>query len=137
MAIVPGKSATLYVGLSSPATVKVAKAKEPTFDRSPTKADTTTNDSGLGSEHEVVRVDGDCAIKCVTDKDDPGQIILRNAARNGTKIFAEYREYGDGSTLPGERFQCSVTMKRSSGVNDYAMSDFTLSPSGAVTTVTQ
>lgn len=137
MAITPGKVATLYVGLTSPATVKVAKAKEPSFDRSPTKADTTNNDSGLGSEHEVVRVDGDCTIKCITDKDDPGQIILRNAARNGTKIFAEFREYGDGSGLPGERFQCSVTFKRSHGINDYAMSDFTLSPSGTVTPVTQ
>ena len=137
MAITPGKNATLYVGTSSPATVKVAKAKEPSFDRSPTKADTTTNDSGLGSEHEVVRVDGDCTIKCITDKDDPGQVILRNAARNGTKIFAEYREYGDGTGLPGERFQCSVMMKRGAPINEYAATDFTLSPSGTVTLVTQ
>lgn len=137
MATTPGKVATLYVGLTATPTTKVAKSKEPSFDRSPTKADTTTNDSGLGSEHEVVRVDGDCAFKAITDKDDPGQVILRNAARTGTKIYAEYREYGDGTGLPYERFQCSVTMKRASPINEYAATDFTLTPSGTVTLGTQ
>ena len=137
MAKTPGKVATTYVGLSNPATTKVASHKEPTFDRSPTTADTTTNDSGLGDEHEVVRVTGDMSFKCITDKDDPGQILLRNAARNGTKVFIAYREYGDTTGLPEERFSASVTMKRAHPINDMAATDFTVKPSGAVTLVTQ
>lgn len=137
MATSNGKEATTYVGLTNPATTKLGKHKEPTFDRTPTKADTTTNDSGLGSEHDVVRIDGDFSCKCITDKDDPGQVILRNAARTATKIYVAYREYGDGTGLPEERFLASVTMKRAHPINDKAATDFTLSPSGPVTLVTQ
>ncbi|HEY1100255.1 MAG TPA: hypothetical protein VGF99_15060 [Myxococcota bacterium] len=137
MATSNGKDATLYVGPTNPPTVKVASIKDPSFARTPVTADTTTNDSGMGDEHDVVRITGDFKTKALTDMADPGQVILRNAAKTGTKIYAEYREYGDGTGKPGERFLASVTFDRTHPINDKAATDFTLKPSGTVTTVAQ
>lgn len=137
MATTKGKEATVYVGTSNPATTKVGKTKDPGFDTSQTTADTTTSDSGDYEEHEVIRISGDLTFKCLTDPADAGQAILRTAARAGTKVFVEFREQGDGSTKPGERFSASVTMKRAHPINDMAATDFTLKPSGTRTPVTQ
>jgi hypothetical protein len=137
MATTKGKDATIYVGLTSPPTVKVGKMKDPNFDLSQTTADSTTTDSGDFEEHEVIRQAGDLTFKTLTDAADPGQIILRNAGPGLTKIFAEYREYGDGPGRPFERFSASVTFKRGHPIQDMAATDFTVKPSGVRTRGTQ
>lgn len=137
MARIKGKDATLYVGTSSPPLVKVGGAKDFNFDGSVTTADGTTNDSGDFEEHELIRKTGDLTFKALTDPVDPGQVLVRNAVKTMTKLFCEYREQGDGTGKPGERFSASFSFKRSSGINELGSADWTCKPSGIRTDVTQ
>lgn len=137
MARIKGKDATLYVGTTSPPTVKVGGAKDFNFDSSVTTADGTTNDSGDFEEHELIRKTGDLTFKALTDPVDPGQVLMRNAVKTLSKLFCEYREQGDGTGKPGERFSASFSFKRGSPIGDLAAGDWTVKPSGIRTDVTQ
>lgn len=141
MSVELGRKAEVYVGASDPGATKVAKAYGFNFDRTTTKADLTSNDSGAHPEHRVDRVEGDLTCKAWTDRADSGQDVIYDAldfAGSGTgMVYVEYRPDGTGTGKVKYNFYASVSAKKGAPENGHAVTDFTFSPSGSVTRGTQ
>ncbi len=104
-------------------------------------ADKTSNDSGPREEKGVVRVTGDITGKFYTSRGSVGQDNMRAAMRvdgTGTAYgFFEWHPEGTNTGLPKESGQGVLSLKRGHPKDGYAVTDFTISPSGAVTPGTQ
>jgi hypothetical protein len=129
-----GRNSKVYVGNSSPPVTAVAGVFDVNFDRTPTKADATSNDSGAFDEHMVVRYSGSLSFKFLTDPADSGQSVMRAAiGTTPALIYADYAEEGNASGKKYHRFQCSVELKRGTPRDGMAVTDVVLTPTGTVT----
>lgn len=146
MANVLGRRGVLYfkeasVPTVSPPTDKVGQVMDVDFPQEPQKADLTSNDSGGREQHGIVRVTGDLTGKFFTNRGDVGQDAMRAAVKidgTGTCMgFFEWHPEGTGTGLPKESFYGSISLKRGHPKDGYAVTDFTASPSGAITYGTQ
>lgn len=135
MATFLGRQAKIYVGTSSPGTTAVESHFDAAFDRTPQKADLTSNDSGAFDEHAIVRYSGDLSFKMYTSPSATGQNILRTAGGGATptQIYVDVAEEGNASGKKYLRFLASVTLKRGTPRDGNAVTDVTLSPTGTVT----
>lgn len=141
-----GRLARLYFKEASPPTVptdKVGQIFDVDFPQEAQIADKTSNDSGPREEKGVVRVTGDIAGKFFTSRGDVGQDNMRNAMKvDGAGTAMGYFEWHPEGTQaasgkPKETGYGVLSLKRGQPKDGYAVTDFTISPSGAVTPGTQ
>lgn len=129
-----GRSAKVYVGAGSPPVTAVAGVFDINFDRSPTKADVTSNDSGAFDEHMIVRYSGALSFKMYTDVADAGQVVMFTAiGATPTQIYADYAPEGNTAGRKYWRFLCTVELKRGSPRDGAGVTDVVLTPTSTVT----
>lgn len=126
---------TLYVGLTNPPTTKVLSKKDLKVDGPKQVRDDTTTDDSAGPEHAVIFA-GDIAgvdFTVLMDSADTSYLLLRDAAKAGTIIYASYRAVGDGTGKEEAIFACTVDMTPDHSTMAMARAAVKLVKTGGVT----
>lgn len=127
-----GRETTIYVGATANPTDALSYARNPQREQTPVKENTTTNDSGAGTNRDYIRRDYKLTVNVFAHRASAAQAACLAAEKNLTKVYALVRDEGDGTGLPQDSGLFTVEIKKGSPLNGRATIDIVFEIDGEI-----